>query len=117
MERHAEARRNPASILPEVRSVVMVALEYGDLRGRESATTETKEVVAGKIARYARGPDYHAILRSKLKELLCWVQTCRPECHGRAVVDTAPLLEQRFRAASGARLDRQKHDAHQQASR
>ena len=33
MERHAEARRNPTSILPEVRSVVMVAMEYGSGSG------------------------------------------------------------------------------------
>jgi epoxyqueuosine reductase len=34
MHRHAEARRHPSSILPEVRSVVMVGMNYGASRER-----------------------------------------------------------------------------------
>jgi epoxyqueuosine reductase len=84
-----------------VRSVVMVALEYGEVRAQEPRDRGAKDVIIGKVARYARGPDYHAILRSKLKELLCWIQARRPECHGRAVVDTAPLLERDFARRAG----------------
>jgi epoxyqueuosine reductase len=101
MEQRAEARRSPTSILPEVRSVVMVALEYGESRSQESGVRSNKEAIVGNVARYAHGPDYHTILRVKLKELLAWVQAHRPTCHGRAVVDTAPLLERDFARRAG----------------
>ena len=55
----------------------------------------------GRIARYARGPDYHDVLRNRLKELLSWLQIERPDCRGRAVVDTAPLLERDFARRAG----------------
>src|SRR5437764_14542963 len=66
MRRHADARRDPAAVLPEVRSVVMVGMEYGataacGLAGERCPPSPNRE--AGKIARYARGPDYHDILR------------------------------------------------------
>src|SRR5262249_38743527 len=66
MHRHAEARRHPSTVLPEVRTVVMVGMTYGE-RGAWSAERGTKEegssvprsafgiLRLGKVARYARG--------------------------------------------------------------
>ena len=93
MSAHGDARRHPASILPSVRSVVMVALNY--------APASPDPANVGKIARYARGGDYHVVLRRKLAELLDWVRTVRPEVQGRGVVDTAPLLERDFARRAG----------------
>ena len=97
MERHAEARRHPASILPAVRSVVMVGMNY------KPAEDDPAEVPpsAGKVARYARGPDYHDVLRERLNQLLARVQADVPGCRGRGVVDTAPLLERDFARRAG----------------
>jgi epoxyqueuosine reductase len=95
MERHGEARRNPSSILPQVRSVVMVGMNYKPADEDESAPGR------GKVARYARGLDYHDVLRDRLKRLLAWMQAERPDCRGRAVVDTAPLLERDFARRAG----------------
>src|SRR5205823_4958254 len=113
-------------VLADVRSVVMVGMEYshcglpivrnGPLQravgpakaghyeqfaiGAPARAGHPQSAMA-KIARYARGPDYHDVLRGKLKTLLGWVQTQRPACHGRAVVDTAPLLERDFARRAG----------------
>jgi epoxyqueuosine reductase len=95
MERHAEARRHPASVLPEVRSVVMVGMNYYG-NGAEDASPRT-----GRVARYARGADYHDVLRARLNQLLDWVKKERPACRGRGVVDTAPLLERDFARRAG----------------
>jgi epoxyqueuosine reductase len=57
--------------------------------------------VFGKVARYARGLDYHDVLRDRLKQLLAWLQQECPGCRGRAVVDTAPLLERDFARRAG----------------
>jgi len=90
MHRHVEARRHPSSILPDVRSVVMVALNYHSESQR-----------AGGVARYALGADYHDVLREKLSDLLDWVRREVPGSSGRAVVDTAPLLERDFARRAG----------------
>ncbi len=129
MDRHADARRHPAAVLPEVRSVVMVGMEYREVQRTEDRGQRTEEerqrtedrttedrtqgrlpsslssvlcpLSSAKIARYARGPDYHDVLRDRLNRLLAWVQREAPGCRGRGVVDTAPLLERDFARRAG----------------
>jgi epoxyqueuosine reductase len=90
MNRHAEARRHPSSILPEVRSVVMVGLNY------KPKDPEQTSGAGAKVARYALGEDYHDVLRKRLNQLFGRICDDAPGCRGRAVVDTAPLLERDF---------------------
>ena len=126
MHRQADARRHPESILPEVRSVVMVGMNYkpvasGQCPGVQNEDRETrrqgdkeKETAhpfslspclpvssSGLVARYARGEDYHHVLWKKLNRLLEWIQGEVPGCTGRGVVDTAPLLERDFARRAG----------------
>jgi epoxyqueuosine reductase len=105
LHRHADARRHPSHVLKDVRSVVMVGLSYNDTQPASSASADSDEpglgACHGKVARYARGPDYHDVLRERLKQLLAWLQQERPGCHGRGVVDTAPLLERDFARRAG----------------
>jgi epoxyqueuosine reductase len=95
MCRHAEARRHPASVLPQVRSVVMVGMSYAP------PADQTQAAGFGKVARYARGGDYHDVLRQRLNQLLSWVQKEVPGRRGRGVVDTAPLLERDLARRAG----------------
>jgi epoxyqueuosine reductase len=95
LDRHGEARRHPASILPEVRSIIMVGMNY------RPADTEEKRTGQGRISCYARGRDYHEVLRERLRRLLDWLRQERPDCRGRGVVDTAPLLERDFARRAG----------------
>src|SRR5437667_7352202 len=98
MHRHAEARRHPSSILPDVRTVVMVGMNYmPDNKGQVSGVGGQ----GAKVARYALGEDYHDVLRRRLKQLLAKVQEEVPGCRGRGVVDTAPLLERDFARRAG----------------
>jgi epoxyqueuosine reductase len=96
MHRHTEARRHPESVLLEVRSIVMLGMNY-------NPGGELEEGVSGqgRVARYARGADYHDVLRERLNQLLAWLQKERAGCHGRGVVDTAPLLERDFARRAG----------------
>jgi epoxyqueuosine reductase len=100
---HAEPRRHPASILTSVRSVVMVAMNYNVERRAQSAEREEDPSHSpAKVARYARGPiDYHEVLWERLAQLLEWLKEQVPGCNGRAVVDTAPLLERDFARRAG----------------
>jgi epoxyqueuosine reductase len=93
-----EARRHPAAVLPAVQSVVMVGMNY--LSGpKESPVKDASSY--GRVARYARGQDYHHVLRRRLNLLLAYAQQIIPGCQGRGVVDTAPLLERDFARRAG----------------
>jgi epoxyqueuosine reductase len=95
MGRHAEARAHPDHVFEGVRSVVMVSMVYGE------PTDGPSHPSPGKIARYAKGRDYHQVLRARLAELFDWLKAERPEVDGRAVVDTAPLLERDYARLAG----------------
>jgi epoxyqueuosine reductase len=97
LHRQAEARRHPCSILPDVRSVVMLGMNYYLAPTGEADAT----LVTGKVAQYARGEDYHDVIRTRLNALLAWLQAEVPGCRGRGVVDTAPLLERDFARRAG----------------
>jgi epoxyqueuosine reductase len=105
MHRQADARRHPDSILADVRSVVMVGMNYKKgVRDQGSGGTTEKSgdsVTIAKVAQYASGQDYHQVLWKKLNRLLEWIQSHVPECRGRGVVDTAPLLERDFARRAG----------------
>ncbi|HLJ97209.1 MAG TPA: tRNA epoxyqueuosine(34) reductase QueG [Gemmataceae bacterium] len=98
MERHAQARHHPSSILAEVRSVVMLGMSY---LAESEAMPPSNSPGRGKVARYALGEDYHDVLRRRLRQLLLWLQGESSGCRGRAVVDTAPLLERDFARRAG----------------
>jgi epoxyqueuosine reductase len=90
------ARAHPGSILEGVRSVVMVAQVYGH-RAPEGEAGPTR----GRVARYARGGDYHELLWRRLEALLGWLEGEAPGVRGRAVADSAPLLERDFARLAG----------------
>lgn len=89
MARHAELRRNPDSLLPGVRSIVAVGLNYYQ-------PTQTRPGYP-KIARYALGRDYHKVIRGKLRKL----QTTLGSGQHRICVDSAPILEREFAHRAG----------------
>lgn len=95
LEQQAAPRRHPERILEGVRSVVLVSLVYG--RPDHSPPGPTQ----GRVARYARGADYHERLWRPLEALLAWLQERRPGVNGRAIADSAPLLERDFARMAG----------------
>jgi epoxyqueuosine reductase len=101
MHRHAEARRHPDSILRDVRTVVMLGMNYLVRAVREEDRPAARPAMHGRVARYAWGEDYHAVLGRRLNELLRWLQEEVPGVKGRGVVDTAPLLERDFARRAG----------------
>jgi epoxyqueuosine reductase len=95
LERNAGVREHPERLLPGAKSVVMTSLLYGHPERLAPGPTE------GKVARYARGADYHEILWRKLDALLDWLTDRSPGANGRALADTAPLLERDFARLAG----------------
>ena len=63
------------AVLEGVRSVVVVSLVYG--RPRRRATAEPRPT-QGKVARYARGADYHGSSGTGSELLLDWLKASGP---------------------------------------
>ena len=92
LSRGEEKRCDPQQVLPGVRSVIVVALNYW--QGHRPL-----DVAGGRIARYAWGDDYHDIMLPKLEELSAFLAD-----HGGAqkyYVDTGPILERDHAAEAG----------------
>ncbi len=95
LRRHAEAKGHPKHILEGVRSVIVAGMIYGHSDPTPPTPTQ------GRVARYARGDDYHEILWRRLEALLDWLRGVSPGVVGRAACDTAPLLERDFAKMAG----------------
>lgn len=98
LERHEPLRRSPEAILPGARSVIMLAMDYS-LGG--GATAEAIVPGHGRVARYARGDDYHNVLRPRLNMLARWLEARVPGARARGVVDSAPLAERDYAQLAG----------------
>lgn len=92
----AEAYEHPQHVLPHVRSVIMLGLNYRTAEPAESPPNH------GRVSRYAWGEtDYHDTIRAKLRKLADFVHEQLPGCRTRGIVDTAPLLERDFARLAG----------------
>ena len=90
LPRGAEKRRDARLPFPGARSAVVVALNY-------DGTTPS-----GPVARYARGDDYHDVMLAKLDALHRWIEShLAHEVHGKAYVDTGPILERDLASKAG----------------
>jgi epoxyqueuosine reductase len=96
LSRREEAYAHPRHVLPAVRSVVMLAVNY------RTAEPSPPAASTGRVSRYAwNDGDYHILIRQRLATLADFLHQQRPGCHTRGVVDTAPLLERDFARSAG----------------
>ncbi len=93
MENHFDKRLNPTLLVDDSKSVISLLLNY--------YPPEFQKEDSYKISKYAYGQDYHFVIKEKLKELLYTIQTEIGEVHGRAFVDSAPVLDKAWAAKSG----------------
>lgn len=91
------ARLDPTRVLPGARSVIMVADLYAP-RGDKDPPLPPGH---GRIARYARGRDYHTIIKKRLHRLCDDLRARHPGAEFRAFTDSAPVLEREYAARAG----------------
>ena len=97
--RYPERRSNPFLVFPEVKSVVVVSINYypGGYH-RECLDNPAR----GYIASYALNEDYHDVIKSKLRELLTQINAMTDgKAQGMIYTDTGPVLEKAFAVKSG----------------
>ncbi len=93
----AERRASPRALWPDVRSVIMLGMNYGP---DEDPLTILKKRERGAISTYAKGDDYHDLIKSRLKQLARWLS----ENAGgdvKVFVDTAAVMEKPLAASAG----------------
>ncbi|NMG10945.1 tRNA epoxyqueuosine(34) reductase QueG [Brasilonema sp. UFV-L1] len=88
-------RQDILKVMPEVRTIISVALNYYTHDQRP----ETEEYA--KISRYAWGRDYHKIMHKKLKVLTTWLQGFDQSIQARYYADTGPVQDKVWAQKAG----------------
>lgn len=94
LENYFDKRLDPTLLVPGAKSVVSLLYNYYP---KKDLAKEGEY----KIAKYAYGEDYHAVVKDKLKTLLENIQQGVGEIHGRAFVDSAPVMERAWAQRGG----------------
>jgi epoxyqueuosine reductase len=94
MENHFDKRLDPRKLVEGSKSIISLGLNY---------YTDAIQTAPGapKISKYAYGADYHMVIKEKLKELLEVIREKIGEVHGRAFVDSAPVLDKAWAKKAG----------------
>jgi Uncharacterized Fe-S protein len=97
-------RADPRVLWPEVRSIVMLGMNYGPA---EDPLALLADRGAANISVYARHRDYHDVVKGRLKELADWLlaegrrRGNLRRTRSKVFVDTAPVMEKPLAAAAG----------------
>ncbi|MBR1687098.1 MAG: tRNA epoxyqueuosine(34) reductase QueG [Prevotella sp.] len=96
MANHTDLRLDPRLLMPGVKSIVCVALNY--------APAQQMPAEEYQLAAYALGQDYHDIVKQKLHLLAATLSIIHPSpstLHYRAFCDSAPVLERYWAEQAG----------------
>jgi len=94
---NSDRRAGPRAIWPAVESVIVLGENYGPTADPRAGLDDP---LRGTIAVYARGRDYHDVMKRKLKALARWlVETESAEV--KIFVDTAPVMEKPLAQRAG----------------
>ncbi|MGV6814176.1 MAG: tRNA epoxyqueuosine(34) reductase QueG [Phycisphaerales bacterium] len=98
MEKYTDVRTHPAMLIDEAKSILVV----GDVYASRSANVDPPiERGCGKIARYARGKDYHRLMKRRLMKLADELREHYPDAFFKVFVDTAPVPERELAQRAG----------------
>ena len=87
LDRQAERRSHPSLVMDDVRSILVLAVNY------YPGPAPREGRLQGKISRYARGADYHQLMAERLQALLGYIAADCPGTRGMWYADTGPVME------------------------
>ncbi len=93
----SDRRQDPRTLWPQAGTVISLAMNYGP---DSDPLADLEHPDSGTVSVYARGRDYHDVLKKRLKQLGRWLTAT----HGGAVkvfVDTAPVMEKPLAERAG----------------
>ncbi|MAB30618.1 MAG: tRNA epoxyqueuosine(34) reductase QueG [Formosa sp.] len=94
MENHFDKRLDPTLLVEGSKSVISLTYNYYIDKPQQDPN-------APKISKYAYGLDYHYVIKDKLNQLLEFIKEEIGDVHGRAFVDSAPIMEKAWAKKSG----------------
>ena len=97
MARDPERRAHPAELWSQVRSVIVLGMNYAPA---EDPLPDLHVRDKGVISVYAQRRDYHDVIKKKLKNIARWM-VAQSELDVKVFVDTAPVMEKPLAAAAG----------------
>lgn len=97
MEETAMRRAHPRALWPEVRSIIMLGMNYGP---DEDPLPLLARKDRAAISVYARNRDYHDVIKGRLKQI-AGKFAARSGADVKVFVDTAPVMEKPLAAAAG----------------
>jgi epoxyqueuosine reductase len=104
LHRHGTKRSRPDELVPGTVSVITARMDYlpdasGDWQAVEWARLADPR--AATVSVYARGRDYHKVLRGRLRDLALRIEDAAGPIGHRVFTDSAPVLEVELAARSG----------------
>ena len=99
MARNQDLRLQPELLHPGTLRVICVRMDYAQQRDNSLDFIDKKDTAY--VARYARGRDYHKLVRKRLQKLADKIQQTAGPMGYRAFVDSAPVLERALAEKSG----------------
>lgn len=97
METTAQRRASPNALWPDVRSVVMLGMNYGP---DQDPLAILKQRSHAAISVYAKGDDYHELIKARLKDVARWL-VGNAGGDVKVFVDTAAVMEKPLAASAG----------------
>ena len=102
MQRDLDVRLDPRLLVEGARSVICLAVGYAPSPGQVALRTSPGRADAGRVvAGYARGRDYHKVLKRRSSRLMERIRGIEPGFVGKAFVDSAPVMERTLAAQAG----------------
>src|ERR1700716_3835438 len=92
-----ERRADPRGLWPDVRSVIMLGVNYGPDENPLAILAQRR---SGAISVYAQGDDYHDLIKKRLKALARWL-VAASGAEVKVFVDTAAVMEKPLAQAAG----------------
>ena len=98
MEKHGKKRSQPAELVEGTKRIISLSMNYlpENYNGLELLKEDKKAFISG----YARGRDYHKIMRLRLKKLVSKIKV-HSSHENRVFVDSAPVLEKALAQKAG----------------
>jgi epoxyqueuosine reductase len=94
MANHFDKRLDPRLLVDDAKTVISLLFNY-------YTNEEQVDPEAPKISKYAYGDDYHDVIKTKLKELIAYIQDEIGEVNGRGFVDSAPVMDKAWAKKAG----------------
>jgi len=92
LKRHLDIRKNPQNLLLNAKSIISVA---------HPCMIDTADELNPFLSFYARGKDYHIVVKEKLEELAKYISSLYEKVNYRTFVDTCPLSERQIAQNAG----------------